>query len=1047
MDPNRLRRWLRLSLLGVFLLALAVRVVVVLLYGEPNIVSYSESGMVAQSLVEGNGFAFNLYGTRQDNPLLSFMPPLFPLLIAFCLRYFQDPALALQLIQAFLSSLTSVCLYFVAYKISSNRAVGWLTALGTALYPVFVIMSAYPPSLTLNTFLLSLFLVAALVLRQRMTMVPAAATGLILGLLLLTRPMLLGLLPILIAWLWVDMSHARRKVVTVALAVLASTLITILPWTVRNLQIHRQFVFISTNGGITFWNGNNPFTTGSGHDVYSELLDRYLGVPHDLDKPEILQMAPYPLPKQVQEQLSTLDEVTLDRMLYEAGFQFIRDHPDRWLNLALAKLKGFWSFRTNIGAGYEQAWTGYYKLIYVVLLGVMMPGLVLSLRRWQRYLLVYLLFAYYTMVTVVFHVQTRFRWEIEPLFLLFAALTISYALQRRLKWLVLHDLDGVRGPRAAPRWLPYVDLACAAVAGGLWYAWPHLGGWPLVVALAPWAIRLALTGQLGQRTPFDVPLALFLATAGLGVWVAYDRQAAWSKFWLIVGGIVLFYALVNARPPGVRRRWLLAGLGAGMGLYFVATHDWGAQPVKAASLARLGRAMQGLLPSLPGPPLNPNVAAGFVVAMLPFTGLVAIQALQRFRCAPRSRRPRHAWILGAAWGLLAVTLVGLVVTRSRGSWLALGGALLIMGLWFVAGRLSRGAVGWRVWVFAGLLLLVCALGLGVALALPSESVVLDVLPGLASGFSRLDLMGASLTLVRDYPFLGAGLNSYQMLHATYVLLVHVGYITHSHNLFIDVVIEQGLVGLLALVWMWVLFFRAVVRQTTQANVLAESGTLAAAGLSLVIILLHGMIDNVLYSSGGVLLFFVPLAFGARASRRRSRQPRRWIELSLPAGITLLFVLALVWRSALLSRFYSNLGAVHQSQAELSLYAWPTWHSPDDVRRSVDLSQPISEFERALAFDPRNPTANRRLGTIELSLGEYEKALKHLEAAYAVEPESATTRQLYGEALIVNGRFDAGQALWTKVSNQQGQLALRASWYEHIGDMERAAWVKQAMRGG
>jgi hypothetical protein len=56
----------------------------------------------------------------------------------------------------------------------------------------------------------------------------------------------------------------------------------------------------------------------------------------------------------------------------------------------------------------------------------------------------------------------------------------------------------------------------------------------------------------------------------------------------------------------------------------------------------------------------------------------------------------------------------------------------------------------------------------------------------------------------------------------------------------------------------------------------------------------------------------------------------------------------------------------------------------------------------------------------------------------------TTRQLLGEALIVNGQVAEGQVQWEGLSNEQRQLDLRAFWYEYIGDAERAAWIRQAV---
>jgi hypothetical protein len=84
--------------------------------------------------------------------------------------------------------------------------------------------------------------------------------------------------------------------------------------------------------------------------------------------------------------------------------------------------------------------------------------------------------------------------------------------------------------------------------------------------------------------------------------------------------------------------------------------------------------------------------------------------------------------------------------------------------------------------------------------------------------------------------------------------------------------------------------------------------------------------------------------------------------------------------------------------------------------------------------------------IDLALGRYEDALRHLEAAYAAEPWSVTTRQLLGEALIANGRVDEGRALWAGVNNAQGQLRIRVAWYKHIGETQRAAWMQQAAEG-
>jgi putative inorganic carbon (HCO3(-)) transporter len=595
---------------------------------------------------------------------------------------------------------------------------------------------------------------------------------------------------------------------------------------------------------------------------------------------------------------------------------------------------------------------------------------------------------------------------------------------------------------ASPRWLSYVDLACATAAGVVWYLFPQSGPWPLFLALLPWGLRLIWTGRPTRRTSLDLLLGFFVLTAGLGVWAAYDRSVAWRKFWLIVGAVFIFYALVNAESLGEMRSWLLASFGAGVALYFLVTHDWQAYQVKIEALSRLGRTLQAPLPDWPGHRMNPNVAASILAMMLPFAGLVTLQAWQQLRQTDppqlRARWPRLVF----AFLLLALTLFGLLMTVSRAAWLAVFVAFLLVVLWAIAVRLARSAGRSRATALAGMLGLGLVLLLGIGLIWPWLSAA--VMPADKSISGRLELLQRSATLLGDYPLVGAGLGGFQMLYSTYALLLHVGYLPHSHNLFLDVALEQGLPGLLALAGMWLLFVWRAWRVPSPDGGRRAPGALAAAAVSLLIVLLHGLADDPLYSGRGVLLLFIPLAFGACLSVGRSPRRGRQLAFAWPVGLLVLLLIALLWREPLLSVSYSNLGAIHQSRTELSIYRWPEWPVQDDVRRQVNLDQPLLEFQRALAFNPRNGTAHRRLGMIDLAQSRYGSALQHLEATLAVEPHSQTTQQLLGEAYLANGQLEEGQALWSDVSNDLGQLDLRVAWYQYIGDPQRAAWMAQAI---
>lgn len=595
----------------------------------------------------------------------------------------------------------------------------------------------------------------------------------------------------------------------------------------------------------------------------------------------------------------------------------------------------------------------------------------------------------------------------------------------------------------APAWLASVDLVCAVVAALLWALVPGVGPYPLALAAIPVAARLLVTGRLGRRTPFDAPLALFLVTAGLAVWSAYDRPAAWAKLWLVAGGVLLYYALANATVLGKARAWLPAALGAAVAVYFLLTNDWRAHPGEIAALARLGSALQELVPAIPGPRLNPNEAGGILAMLLPFAAWVTWEAW-RYPQTPGEPQPL-LWPLGLVAGalILATALLGLLMTGSRGAWLALGVALYGAGSWKLAGRLARQEPGRRLWAWIGLLALGALLAALAAVALARLGLLTAGLLNTETLYSRTGFYRYALLLAKDYAFVGAGLEGFKMLYASYALLTHVGYIFNSHNLYLGVAIDQGLAGLLALLWAWATLAYLAWRQGGRG---AGSSLAGIAALSAAVVLVHGCLESALYGTG-VFLLFLPLAFVLPDGQHRAETAGLWPKRAmLPAAgalLVLALVVVLVGPGALLAQIYANLGAVHQGQAELGLYSWPEWPVQDAVRRAVDLARPVGEFERALALAPGNATANRRLGTIELSLGDYEDALRHLRAAYAAEPWSVTTRQLLGEALVVNGHLEEGRALWADVNNEQKQLELRAFWYGFIGDARREADVRYA----
>lgn len=614
-------------------------------------------------------------------------------------------------------------------------------------------------------------------------------------------------------------------------------------------------------------------------------------------------------------------------------------------------------------------------------------------------------------------------------------------------------------------WFPLFDVGCAALACSIWLFRPQIGLLPLLIGLLPWLIRLLTVHRISIATPFDIPLVVFMLTAGIAVWTSFYRPAASEKLWLIVGAILLFYSFANwsvisSEESGRIQSWLLAIAGAATSIYFLVSHDWNAYPPKFMILSNLGPSLQSFLPIRNLATFHPNVMAAVLAVLMPFSA-AAVSIEWRIK--------KGSGLTFLSLLLFIIVLFGLLLTTARGAWIALSVGIILVGWWWVTGQLPVRQKRNRKILFIGIpVTFIVLLVIGLVWIAKGWIDLVEWLPDTEASLLRMELYLKSLTLLNDYFAFGAGLDSFMMQYSSYALLSHVGFSTHSHNLYIDVVIEQGIVALLSLLWMWLLAGEAILRllsddrsnqssetetykvldnhqETLEKSVAIDNQgiTLGAAGISLLVLILSGLVDDAIYNSRAVILFFLPLAFTVPQLKNMPVLARRKKLglVSLVVGLVLMAVI--VWWRPITSRFISNLAAVRQSQIELGLYSWPEYPIQDAVRRQVDLEQVIAGYERAMELDSSNASANRRLGQIELSLGRYEAALEHLTNAYEIFPGDNATRQLLGEALIVSGHVEAGRKAWQGINQEQNQLALREYWYSYLGDSLREGAIHEA----
>ena len=606
---------------------------------------------------------------------------------------------------------------------------------------------------------------------------------------------------------------------------------------------------------------------------------------------------------------------------------------------------------------------------------------------------------------------------------------------------------------------PYIELVCAFAAAALWYTqggavwyagdWP--GPWPLALLGLGWLCHFAWAGLSQHPTWRDMLVALFLLSAWVGVWTAYDPGPAWAKFWLVVGAVGLLYAV--AHQPDLSHLYgalaCFGVLGVALSAYFFMTNDWAANPPKVEALGALGQQVSARLPQLTAHRMHPNVVGGMCAMLSPF--YIPLIVLGRGDAASHVPRPIR-WGLPVLWALaMGVTVLTLAVTTSRGAWLGAVGALGLWAMWRVVGgwavrRYGKGERAWNARLVAVELLLIAAV-ITAAVALPL--VLAGQLPGTEALRSRLDMLRTSSLLARDYLFSGAGLGTFEALYSVYVLLILVPYATFSHNMFLDLVVEQGLLGLLSylgLVAAGAVFALQRLRWASRG-----AGWVLEAGLaSLAVILLHGHVDDVFYGSRALLLGFASLgliwAAGRTVAPEGANGPpvRRGFWPYLGWGAVALVILlafgGIVWRPAT-AMWHANMGALAQSRVELAAYDPKHPDSPtlDQVRQSADPSAAEQSFAHALEWDAGNATARQRLTAIALSRGDYEMALTHAQAAWDAGHRDEVTRLLYGDALAATGQPENAARVVRGLEWGEQRLKTQA-WYRYwaSGDYRRAA---------
>jgi len=201
--------------------------------------------------------------------------------------------------------------------------------------------------------------------------------------------------------------------------------------TIKNYSIEKRF-FYSTQGGFSFYIGNNPKATG--HFIS----------PHGISSSPIEQVKTSIRYAQKESGKRLTPSQASSYWLFK-GLKFIKDNPIDAIFLYMKKFALFWrkeEIPLNINYHLSKTFAPILRLSFIPF-GMIAPlailGIILSLKR-KNHILLFTLFIFSHMVSVIiFFVSARYRLPIAPFLIIYS----SYTLYRFAEMMRAKEVKGI----------------------------------------------------------------------------------------------------------------------------------------------------------------------------------------------------------------------------------------------------------------------------------------------------------------------------------------------------------------------------------------------------------------------------------------------------------------------------------------------------------------------------------------------------------------------------------------------------------------------------
>lgn len=318
----------------------------------------------------------------------------------------------MRFIQSLLLLLQGYLLYKISIKIFNDKLSAFLTSFVLLFYPYFI----YYQGLMLSETLFDTFLIATFyfIYSWHENGFKIDKDFVLSNLFLVLSIYVKGTLSLLAPLLLAGFYFFNKFKITNTLKILLYSFVLyglfLSPWWIRNYTVFDTFVPFTTTSSYNLYLGNNPKNQDGGCD-WSK----------DVDKEVVQKIA------------EIKSELARNKAYKKEAIDFIKANPKRFFELAILKLKRFYSIVPNAD-GFN---SGYYKWISIFSYGVVfvlfLISIVYYMKIFQKLSAIYILFLYFTLLHMVVIASLRYRLPLEPFMILLATAFVSNLIQKYTK--------------------------------------------------------------------------------------------------------------------------------------------------------------------------------------------------------------------------------------------------------------------------------------------------------------------------------------------------------------------------------------------------------------------------------------------------------------------------------------------------------------------------------------------------------------------------------------------------------------------------------------